>query len=67
MIVFVGDGYDVTTNTAARIFKGQLAGEPGEETVMVWDEFPHVSLLKVCSFINRLETTVFFSLSKTET
>ncbi len=47
VIVFLGDGMGVTTNTAARILKGQLVGQSGEEANMVWDEFPHVSLSKV--------------------
>ncbi|XP_072028874.1 alkaline phosphatase-like [Amphiura filiformis] len=46
VIVFLGDGMGVTTNTAARIFKGQLAGQTGEEANLVWDEFPHVALSK---------------------
>ncbi|XP_072028161.1 alkaline phosphatase, tissue-nonspecific isozyme-like [Amphiura filiformis] len=46
VIVFIGDGMGVTTNTAARIFKGQLAGQTGEEANLVWDEFPHVALSK---------------------
>ncbi len=50
VIVFIGDGFDITTNTAARILKEQLAGATGEEAAMIWDEFPHVSLSKVGMF-----------------
>ena len=47
MIIFVGDGMDITTITAARILKGQLKGNTGEEEKTAWDEFPHVALSKV--------------------
>ena len=47
VVLFIGDGMGITTNTASRILKGQLAGGTGEEASMVWDEFPHVALSKV--------------------
>ena len=47
VVIFIGDGMGITTNTASRILKGQLAGGTGEEANMVWDEFPHVALSKV--------------------
>ena len=31
VILFVGDGMGISTLTSARIHKGQLAGNPGEE------------------------------------
>lgn len=37
----------VTTYTAARILKGQLQNQSGEETVMTMDTFPSVGLAKV--------------------
>lgn len=40
-------GMGVTTVTAARILKGQLAGKSGEETSLVMDTFPHLALSKV--------------------
>ncbi|XP_031715433.1 alkaline phosphatase-like [Anarrhichthys ocellatus] len=46
IILFLGDGMGVTTVTAARILKGQLAGESGEETSLVMDTFPHLALSK---------------------
>nr|XP_046248803.1 alkaline phosphatase-like [Scatophagus argus] len=46
IILFLGDGMGVTTVTAARILKGQLAGKSGEETSLVMDTFPHVALSK---------------------
>ncbi|KAM5132516.1 alkaline phosphatase, tissue-nonspecific isozyme isoform 1-T2 [Mantella aurantiaca] len=46
VIMFLGDGMGVPTVTAARILKGQLAGQPGEETVLEMDKFPYVALAK---------------------
>ncbi|KAM4566752.1 alkaline phosphatase, tissue-nonspecific isozyme [Odontesthes bonariensis] len=39
----------ITTYTAARILKGQLQNQTGEETVMTMDTFPHVGLAKTYS------------------
>lgn len=46
VILFVGDGLDVATVTAARIHEGQLRGETGEENVLSFERFPHRALLK---------------------
>ncbi|KAG7217535.1 hypothetical protein INR49_021462 [Caranx melampygus] len=46
LILFLGDGMGITTVTAARILKGQLAGASGEETSLVMDTFPHLALSK---------------------
>nr|XP_057929045.1 alkaline phosphatase-like [Doryrhamphus excisus] len=46
IILFLGDGMGMTTLTAARILKGQLAGHSGEETSLVMDTFPHCALSK---------------------
>lgn len=46
VILFLGDGMDLTTQTAARIFKGQLNGETGEEGYLKWHKFPYVALSK---------------------
>lgn len=40
-------GMGITTLTAARILKGQLQNQTGEETVMTMDTFPNVGLAKV--------------------
>lgn len=40
-------GMGITTVTAARILKGQLAGQTGEEAGLVMDTFPYVALSKV--------------------
>lgn len=47
IILFIGDGMGVSTVTAARIYKGQKQGHPGEETILKFEEFPHVALSKV--------------------
>lgn len=46
LILFLGDGMGVPTVTAARILKGQLNGQSGEETQLEMDKFPFVSLSK---------------------
>ncbi|CAI5694636.1 alkaline phosphatase, tissue-nonspecific isozyme [Oreochromis niloticus] len=49
ILFFLGDGMGLTTLTAARILKGQLENQPGEETVMTMDTFPNVGLAKTYS------------------
>ncbi|KAK3609264.1 hypothetical protein CHS0354_006189 [Potamilus streckersoni] len=46
VIMFLGDGMGPTTVTAARILRGQLNGQPGEETVLAFEDFPNVGLSK---------------------
>ncbi len=46
MILFVGDGMGISTVTAARIFAGQEAGNPGEENFLSFERFPHTALVK---------------------
>lgn len=46
VILFLGDGMGMSTVTAARILKGQLQNNPGEETVFEFEKFPYVSLAK---------------------
>ncbi|TRY85449.1 hypothetical protein DNTS_030553 [Danionella cerebrum] len=45
-ILFLGDGMGVSTVTAARILKGQLNGQSGEEAQLEMDKFPYVALSK---------------------
>ncbi|KAI5093490.1 alkaline phosphatase, tissue-nonspecific isozyme isoform X2 [Silurus meridionalis] len=47
LILFLGDGMGVPTVTAARILKGQLSGQYGEEVQLEMDKFPYVALSKV--------------------
>lgn len=47
VILFLGDGMSITTLTAARILKGQLARESGEEGSLFFEKFPRVALIKV--------------------
>jgi alkaline phosphatase len=46
VILFVGDGMGVSTLTASRIMQGQLAGNPGEEGYLSFENFPHTALVK---------------------
>jgi len=46
VILFIGDGLDVPTVTAARIYEGQGRGEPGEENMLSFERLPHRALLK---------------------
>lgn len=46
VIMFLGDGMGVSTVTAARILKGQLHHNSGEETRLEMDKFPFVALSK---------------------
>ncbi|KAM3621302.1 uncharacterized protein V6R79_009243 [Siganus canaliculatus] len=46
LILFLGDGMGVSTVTAARILKGQLNGQSGEDTLLEMEKFPFVSLSK---------------------
>ena len=40
----------MSTVTAARILKGQLAGRTGEEEKLAFETFPHLGLAKVKHF-----------------
>ena len=44
VILFVGDGMDLTTVSAARILEGQRAGGSGEDHLLSWEHFPHTAL-----------------------
>ncbi|KAJ8374315.1 hypothetical protein SKAU_G00048950 [Synaphobranchus kaupii] len=46
LILLLGDGMGISTVTAARILKGQMAGKPGEETVLAMETFPYLALSK---------------------
>ena len=47
VILFVGDGMGISTVTAARIYKGQRQNRTGEESKLVFEEFPETGLIKV--------------------
>lgn len=49
VVLFVGDGMDVATVTAARILDGQMRGGGGEEGYLAWERFPHVAMIKTYS------------------
>ncbi|MCP5057745.1 MAG: alkaline phosphatase [bacterium] len=46
VVLFLGDGMGMSTITAARIFAGQQAGNPGEEYQLSFERFPNVGLIK---------------------
>ncbi len=46
VILFIGDGMDINTVTAARIYDGQSRGVGGEENNLSFDTFPYVALSK---------------------
>ncbi|XP_054283874.1 alkaline phosphatase-like [Macrosteles quadrilineatus] len=46
IVLMVGDGLGLPTLTAARIFKGQRHGRPGESGNLAWDNFPALALAK---------------------
>ncbi len=46
VILFVGDGMGVTTQTAARILEGQLNGQSGEENWLSFERFPYTAMSK---------------------
>jgi Alkaline phosphatase len=47
LIIFLGDGMSIATITSSRIYSGQKMGFSGEESVLSFEEFPHVGLSKV--------------------
>lgn len=46
VIIFVGDGMGLSTVTAGRILKGQMASRNGEEEVTTMDSMAHLALSK---------------------
>jgi alkaline phosphatase len=50
VILFIGDGMGITTQTAARIFQGQQNGKPGEENSLSFETFPYMALSKTYSW-----------------
>ncbi|CAC5414963.1 E3.1.3.1 [Mytilus coruscus] len=44
--MFLGDGMGISTVTAARIYKGQLNGQTGEEAEMTFETFPYTGFIK---------------------
>ncbi|WP_036766319.1 alkaline phosphatase [Parvularcula oceani] len=46
VILFIGDGMDITTISAARILGGQKQGLSGEENVLGFETLPHTALSK---------------------
>ena len=46
IILFLGDGMGISTQTAARIYAGQKRGEPGEENFLSFETLPYSALIK---------------------
>jgi len=46
VILFIADGMDPTTITAARIYDGQSRGEDGEENFLSFETLPHLAMVK---------------------
>lgn len=46
VILFLVDGMDTTTITAARIYDGQTRGEEGEENFLSFERFPSLAMAK---------------------
>jgi alkaline phosphatase len=46
VILFLGDGMNISTITAARILQGQQRGESGEENQLSFEKFPQTALAK---------------------
>ncbi|KAM4652757.1 alkaline phosphatase-like [Discoglossus pictus] len=46
IMIFLGDGMGVSTITATRILKGQMAGQLGEDSQLEMEKFPYVALSK---------------------
>ncbi|XP_050431795.1 membrane-bound alkaline phosphatase-like [Adelges cooleyi] len=46
LILFMGDGMSLTTLTAARIYKGQLKNETGENGYLSFEHFPFTGISK---------------------
>jgi alkaline phosphatase len=58
VIIFIGDGMGMSTITAARIYKGQLAGKSGEENQLAFEHFPNIGLSKTYN-VNKQVGSIF--------
>lgn len=54
VILFIGDGMNFATIAAGRVLKGQLEGKSGEETELIFENFPHVALAKTYNTDNQV-------------
>lgn len=51
VILFLGDGMSLSTVAAARIHKGQLKGNTGEEDSLSFEKFPYTGLSRVSDML----------------
>lgn len=42
VVIFLGDGMSMSTVTAARIYAAQKQNQPGEESSLFFEQFPHL-------------------------
>ena len=54
IILFVGDGMNLTTVTASRILEGQQQGQLGEENSLSFESFPFSGMAKTYSVDNQV-------------
>ena len=48
IVLVIGDGMSLSTNTGGRIYKGQRQGKDGASSQLIWDKFPYVgNVLKI--------------------
>ena len=48
IVLVIGDGMSLSTNTGGRIYKGQRQGKDGTSSELIWDKFPYVgNVLKI--------------------
>lgn len=66
LIMFLGDGMSTSTVSAARIYFGQKLGFSGEESLLSFEEFPHLGLSKVGSHVWASDKRNLFALLSTD-
>ena len=49
VVLMIGDGFGVSSVTAARIFEGQQRGVDGESNILAFERLPHLALSKTYS------------------
>ena len=61
IILFIGDGMSLPTVTAARVYKGQQAGNSeGSSAQLSWEKLPHVGLSKVNQLAGLLMISLYY-------
>ena len=47
VIIFIGDGMGISTESAARIFQAQTRKVTGNDALLSWNTFPHAAISRV--------------------